>query len=161
MTRQCLSGRRIGDLGMLQSEIAAWSTDGNDRQHGVDRRITIPDARCKLGSIYPKILLWQTTPTSPCVTIGNAQVPTVGHQSWELTNGKRQGHSTRAVNAPSVGPLLAASARSPGRARTAVSNCSCASRVAQLNSAKSSVLLNGNCRLPSVFSIPRYRRNAL
>ena len=57
MTRQCLSGRRIGDLGMLQPEIAAWSTDGNDRQHGVDWRITIPDARCKLGSIYPKILL--------------------------------------------------------------------------------------------------------
>ena len=57
MTRQCLSGRRIGDLGTLQSEIAAWSTDVNDRKRGVDWRMTITDARCKLKSIYPKIKL--------------------------------------------------------------------------------------------------------
>ena len=56
MTRQCLSGRRIGDLGTLQSEIAAWSTDVNDRQRGVDWRMTIADARCNLKSIYPKIM---------------------------------------------------------------------------------------------------------
>ena len=57
MTRQYLSGRRIGELGTLQSEIAAWSTDVNDRQRGVDWRMTITDARCKLKSIYPKIML--------------------------------------------------------------------------------------------------------
>ena len=54
MTRQCLSGRRIGELGRLQSEIAAWSTDVNDRLRGVDWRMTITDARCELKSIYPK-----------------------------------------------------------------------------------------------------------
>ena len=57
MTCQCLSGRRIGELGTLQSEIAARSTNVNDRQRGVDWRMTITDACCKLKSIYPKIML--------------------------------------------------------------------------------------------------------
>ena len=57
MTRQCLSGRRIGELGTLQAEIGAWSTDVNGRQRGVDWRMKIADARCKLKSAYPKIRL--------------------------------------------------------------------------------------------------------
>lgn len=56
MTRQCLSGRRIGDLGTLRAEIAAWSTDVNTRQRGVDWHMRIADARRKLKSVYPKIL---------------------------------------------------------------------------------------------------------
>ncbi len=36
MTRQCLHGRRIGDLETLRTEIAAWSEGVNTRQHGVD-----------------------------------------------------------------------------------------------------------------------------
>ena len=55
MTRQCLSGRRIGDIETLQKEIAAWSTDGNNSQRGVDWQMKISDARCKLKSVYPKI----------------------------------------------------------------------------------------------------------
>ena len=57
MTRQCLSGRRIGELGTLQAEIGAWSSDVNSRQRGVDWRMKIADARCKLKSVYPKIML--------------------------------------------------------------------------------------------------------
>ena len=57
MTRQCLSGRRIGELETLQKEIAAWSTDVNNSQRGVDWRMKITDARCKLKSVYPKIVL--------------------------------------------------------------------------------------------------------
>ena len=57
MTRQCLSDRRIGALETLQAEIAAWSTAVNGRQRGVDWRMTVDDARFKLKSIYPKILL--------------------------------------------------------------------------------------------------------
>ena len=57
MTRQCLSGRRIGELGTLQAEIGAWSSDVNGRQRGVDRRMKIADACCKLKSVYPKIRL--------------------------------------------------------------------------------------------------------
>ncbi|WGZ94039.1 MAG: IS630 family transposase [Candidatus Thiothrix putei] len=54
MTRQCVSGRRIGDIETLQKEIAAWSTDVNSQQRGVDWQMNISDARCKLKSIYPK-----------------------------------------------------------------------------------------------------------
>jgi hypothetical protein len=55
MTRQCLSGRRIGDLAFLQDEIAAWATCTNDRQRGVDWQFQIDDARTKLKRLYPKI----------------------------------------------------------------------------------------------------------
>ena len=56
LTRQCLSGRRIGDLEMLRAEIAAWSANVSTRQRGVDWRMKIGDARLKLKSVYPKIL---------------------------------------------------------------------------------------------------------
>ena len=56
MTRQCLNGRRIGDLETLRAEIAAWSADANTRQRGVDWRMKIDDARRKLKSVYLKIL---------------------------------------------------------------------------------------------------------
>lgn len=57
MTRQCISGRRIGELDTLQEEICAWSTDINSKQRGVDWRMKVSDARCKLKSVYPNILL--------------------------------------------------------------------------------------------------------
>ena len=57
MTRQCLNDRRIGELETLQEEIGAWSLDVNSTQRGVDWRMKIDDARCKLKSVYPKILL--------------------------------------------------------------------------------------------------------
>ena len=57
MTRQCLRGRRIGDLATLQEEIAAWSGTVNDRQRSVNWQMTVDDARCKLKSIYPEIVL--------------------------------------------------------------------------------------------------------
>ena len=57
MTRQCLNGRRLGDLETLCSEIAAWSTDVNRRQRGVDWQMDVDDARRKLKSIYPNILI--------------------------------------------------------------------------------------------------------
>ncbi|MCI5160279.1 MAG: hypothetical protein D3906_18020 [Candidatus Electrothrix sp. AUS1_2] len=55
MTRQCLANRRIGDIETLQKEIAAWSSDVNNTQRGVDWQMKISDARCKLKSVYPKI----------------------------------------------------------------------------------------------------------
>lgn len=57
MTRQCVAGRRLGDLQTLQSEIAAWSNDVNDTQRGVEWHMKIDDARYKLKSVYPKIKL--------------------------------------------------------------------------------------------------------
>lgn len=55
MTRQCVDGRRFGTIEMLRDEIAAWSTDINNSQRGVDWQMKVEDARCKLISIYPKI----------------------------------------------------------------------------------------------------------
>jgi hypothetical protein len=57
LTRQCIAGRRIGELAELQDEIAAWSTDVNSTQRGVDWQMKIDDARCKLKSVYPQIKL--------------------------------------------------------------------------------------------------------
>lgn len=57
MTRQCLHGRRIGELRTLRQEISAWSHDVNKAQRGVDWQMKINDARCKLKSVYPKIKL--------------------------------------------------------------------------------------------------------
>ncbi len=55
VTRQCVAGRRIGDIETLREETAAWSTDVNSAQRGVDWQMKIDDARCKLKSVYPKI----------------------------------------------------------------------------------------------------------
>ena len=56
MTRQCLRGRRIGELETLRGNVSAWSTDVNGTQRGVDWQMKVADARCKLKSVYPKIL---------------------------------------------------------------------------------------------------------
>lgn len=55
LTSQCLAGRRIGELGLLQSEIAAWSKRTNEKQRGVDWQFKIDNARTKLKRLYPKI----------------------------------------------------------------------------------------------------------
>ena len=55
LTRQCVSGRRFANVQTLRDETAAWSTDVNSTQRGVDWQMKIDDARCKLKSIYPKI----------------------------------------------------------------------------------------------------------
>jgi hypothetical protein len=57
LTRQCVSGRRFEDIVTLRDETAAWSTDVNKTQRGVDWQMQIEDARCKLTSVYPKIKL--------------------------------------------------------------------------------------------------------
>lgn len=57
LTRQCVAGRRLGELETLREEITAWSADVNRTQRGVDWQMKIDDARCKLKSVYPKIKL--------------------------------------------------------------------------------------------------------
>jgi hypothetical protein len=56
MTRQCLHGRRIGDIETLQAETNAWGTATNQKQRGVDWQFKIDDARSKLKSLYPRSL---------------------------------------------------------------------------------------------------------
>jgi hypothetical protein len=55
LTSQCLAGRRLGELDVLQSEIQAWSEKTNAKQRGVDWQFQIDDARSKLKKLYPKI----------------------------------------------------------------------------------------------------------
>jgi hypothetical protein len=57
LTRQCVAGRRFGDVATLREETSAWSADVNGTQRGVDWQMKIDDARCKLKSVYPKIKL--------------------------------------------------------------------------------------------------------
>jgi hypothetical protein len=57
MTRQCVTGRRFATIDLLRAETAAWHTHSNARQRGVDWQFKIGDARCKLKSIYPKIIV--------------------------------------------------------------------------------------------------------
>ena len=56
LTRQCLTGRRIGDIKILRRETLAWAKYSNDRQRGVDWQFRVADARAKLSSLYPKIV---------------------------------------------------------------------------------------------------------
>ena len=55
LTRQCLHGRRLGDIQLLRDETSAWETFSNERQRGVEWHFKIADARTKLRSLYPKI----------------------------------------------------------------------------------------------------------
>jgi hypothetical protein len=55
MSSQCLRGRRIGQLKVLQSEISTWSKKTTAKQRGVDWQFKIDDARHKLMRLYPKI----------------------------------------------------------------------------------------------------------
>ena len=55
LTRQCVSGRRIGDTATLRTETTAWAEDVSTQQRTVDWHMRLDDARCKLKSIYPSI----------------------------------------------------------------------------------------------------------
>src|SRR6266480_2898213 len=57
MTRQCLKDRRFGTIEELRKETTAWHSAINDRQRGVDWQFRIDDARAKLTSVYPKIIV--------------------------------------------------------------------------------------------------------
>ena len=57
LTRQCVSGRRFGDVPTLQSEVTGWSADVNTTQRGVDWHMKIDDARIRLKSVYPRSLM--------------------------------------------------------------------------------------------------------
>lgn len=57
LTRQCLSRRRIPNIERLREETGAWASACNRKQRGVDWQFTIEDARHKLKSLYPKVMV--------------------------------------------------------------------------------------------------------
>lgn len=56
LATQCLD-RRIGDMGTLTREVAAWQARRNTAECKVDWRFTTADARIKLKRLYPSIQL--------------------------------------------------------------------------------------------------------
>ena len=52
--RQCFC-QMIGDAATLTGQVAAWESDRNKQQKGVDWQFTTADARIKLKRLYPKI----------------------------------------------------------------------------------------------------------
>ena len=57
LTRQCVGGRRMEEIKLLCEETSAWENACNTKQRGVDWQFKINDARTKLKSLYPKILV--------------------------------------------------------------------------------------------------------
>ena len=53
LTRQCLD-RRIADLDILNTELAAWQAATNTNQRQVNWHFTTSDARTKLRHLYPE-----------------------------------------------------------------------------------------------------------
>ena len=54
LARQCLA-RRLGDIELLNSELAAWQNEVNTDQRQVDWQFTTDDARIKLRHLYPAL----------------------------------------------------------------------------------------------------------
>ncbi len=57
MTRQCVQNRRFATIEALRSETTAWHQLSNAKQRGVDWQFKLGDARVKLKSVYPKIIV--------------------------------------------------------------------------------------------------------
>ena len=57
MTRQCVTGRRFGTIDLLRSQTGAWQHHVNGKQRGVDWQFKVDDARIKLKTVYPKIIM--------------------------------------------------------------------------------------------------------
>ncbi len=55
LTRQCVAGRRFGDVETLRRETSAWCSAVNGQQKGVEWQMKTDDARTKLTNVYPKI----------------------------------------------------------------------------------------------------------
>ena len=56
LTRQCPGGR-IAKIETVQSEADAWADHRTAKQTGIDWRFTTQDARIKLKTLYPKIVV--------------------------------------------------------------------------------------------------------
>ncbi len=57
MTRQCVTGRRFATVQELREQTTAWHEYSNARQRGVDWQFKVGDARVKLKSVYPKVVV--------------------------------------------------------------------------------------------------------
>jgi hypothetical protein len=56
LTVQCLSGRRIPSIDLLNEELSAWHINRNASQIGVEWHFTASDARTRLKHLYPVVM---------------------------------------------------------------------------------------------------------
>ena len=56
MTRACLT-RRIPDITTLRRQVQAWASHRNSNQTGVNWQFQTDDARIRLKTLYPQILM--------------------------------------------------------------------------------------------------------
>ena len=75
LTRQCLHGRRIGDLGTLHDEVSAWSTHVNGTQRGVDWQMKVATMRAASSSPYIRRLYDVTDHSATRTAAERAQAP--------------------------------------------------------------------------------------
>ena len=54
LNSQCLD-RRIPDINLMKTEVAAWQRDRNNRAKPIDWRFTTENARIKLKRLYPNL----------------------------------------------------------------------------------------------------------
>jgi hypothetical protein len=54
LNRQCLD-RRLADIPTVRRQVGAWEADRNTKKVKVQWRFTTPDARIKLGKLYPSL----------------------------------------------------------------------------------------------------------
>jgi hypothetical protein len=55
LVKQCFSGRRLGSIEHLRSEVVAWCRERNRPCASVDWRLTASDPRIKVRKLYPSI----------------------------------------------------------------------------------------------------------
>ena len=61
LTVQCVWGVRFGMIEELRAAVEAWAAACNDNQKEVDWQFTPEKARIKLKTLYPKIVMEQST----------------------------------------------------------------------------------------------------
>lgn len=108
LTRQCVSGRRFGDVATLARETSAWSTDDIATRRGVDRHMKIVIARCELKSVSPEIQMRRSTGPSSLAPVRRPvrhslfapmRVATVGRGPVG-TGGCRRGEAGQGIRSP-------------------------------------------------------------
>lgn len=55
ITRQCLAGRRSGEIDELTEELSAWSAHTDGKQRGVDWQLQVDEASPRPKRLYPEI----------------------------------------------------------------------------------------------------------
>ncbi|RIK40295.1 MAG: hypothetical protein DCC58_14070 [Chloroflexi bacterium] len=93
LAQQCLKGRRLGTIDVVQHEVAAWAQARDARQATVNWRFTTDQARQTLHRLYP-------TPVGPDVGSNHDDVRTVAPALWSTTKDGIEDRMRRSSRTP-------------------------------------------------------------